>query len=69
MLPRGPNMCATYHQIQQGIAIAEACKRCDVRHIIYSTQLHVAGATGLTVRHMDAKVFAMAGGNIWWLCS
>ena len=43
------------NEVQQGRAIAAACARARVPHVIYSTQLSVVHALGLRARHMDAK--------------
>ena len=42
-------------ELRQGKAIAEACQRNGVQHVVYSTQLSVVNSIGLRVRHMDCK--------------
>ena len=42
-------------EFKQGQAIAEACRRNGVEHVVYSTQLSVVKAIGLRAKHMDAK--------------
>ena len=43
-------------EVEQGVAIADACKQSDVTHVVYMTQHHVANAIGLSARQADAKV-------------
>ena len=44
------------HELEEGMAIADACKTNDVTHVVYMTQHHVANAIGLSARQADAKV-------------
>lgn len=42
-------------EVQQGKAIADACKKVGVNHVVYSTQLNVVKVWGMSAKHMDAK--------------
>ena len=42
-------------EVMQGVAIADACVRAGVGHVIYCTNMSVVKIMGMRARHVDAK--------------